>query len=278
MWPGRMIRSMGGVCSKVIGLGAHGSLHAYNLHVEACQKKCIRSITRQPERAISLPVAVSMATVPNGIHQFTSLSPLIIGRHLHASLSPTPSPTSSPTSLFQPGLFDPGSGSDNDPPTPIQANSVPLPNNTNPVILINPPSDDLSPPTITLYSPQSHQMAPGMCCGIVVQWTPGTIWETYPFPSHSFVKHPWDIIEFLPPSHLRLRSKDCAGAVGPGGYGHACNSCSWIPQRDTFKIIEKRAHNAAPHTPHHLLTFFQLAAIPKNLRKMLDEARLKVLD
>ncbi|KAF9778376.1 hypothetical protein BJ322DRAFT_1025090 [Thelephora terrestris] len=197
------------VCSKVIGLGTHGSLHAYNLHVEACQKKRIRSTTRQPERAISLPVAVSMATVPNGIHQFTSLSPLIIGRHLHASLSPTPSPTSSPTSLFQPGLFDPGSGSDNNPPTPIQANSVPLPNNTNPAILINPPSDDLSPPTITLYSPQSHQMAP------VDAWNNlGDI----PFPQSLIREAPMGYhrisSSFTPP----FTFEGLRGAVGPGGY------------------------------------------------------------
>ena len=266
------------ICGKVIAIGAAGSLYAYNSHFESCQKKQARSATRQLDRAASLPVVPSVTTVPNGIHRSVSLSPLIVGAHLHTALSPTPSPASSPTSLHQPALFDSGLGSNIYPSTSIQVNSTLLFDDPNPMILINPPSDDSPSLTIALYPPQSYQTAPVMCPGIVVEWTPGTIWETYPFPSHSLVKHPWDIIEFCSLSRLRLRSKACAAPVGRGGYGHTCSHCLAIPHCGPYKKFESRANNAPPHTPHGLLSFNQLAAIPKTLRKMLDEARLKVFD
>ena len=146
----------------------------------------------------------------------------------------------------------------------------------NPAISINPPSDDLPSPTIALYSPQLLDTSPVSCSGVLVQWTPGTIWETYPFPSHSFVNHPWDIIEFRPPSHLLLRSKVCSGFVSAGGHAKICHECLWIPNCDEFKTITRRAHNAPPHTPHRFLTFHQLVSIPKELRKKLDDVHLKV--
>lgn len=260
------------ICSKVIGLGANGSLYAYNLHVQACQRKA--SI----HRSRSLPVTPSIAATPSGIHQSTSLSPLIVGGHLHTSFSPSPSPTHSPSSPHMSVFFDIGSDSDIHLSASAQVAPDPLLVDTNPAISINPPSDDLPSPTIILYSPRSHQPTLTTCSGVLIQWTPGTIWETYPFPSHSFVNHPWDIIEFRPPSHLFLRSKDCAGTVGASTHGTVCHECLWIPQCDAYKTIEKRARNAPPHTPHHLLAFHQLSCIPKTLRKMLNESRLKVID
>ena len=220
------------ICLNVIGLGAKGSLHSYNVHVEACRKKTLKSTSRLPDRARSLPVAPS-TTVSSENHQSPFLSPLIIENHLHASLSPSPSPTNSPansptsplTSLF----FDAVSDGDTRPiPTSVQMTPALGSTDMNPSILINPPSDDPLSPATAPCSPQSHQATPIPCSGVLVQWTPGTIWETYPFPSHSFVKHPWDIIEFRPPSHLFLRSKACTGVISAGGYGSVCHQCVWI--------------------------------------------------
>ena len=254
------------ICSKVIGLGTNGSLYTYNLHIKACQKKA--SI----DRSNSLPAAPSTAATLSGIHRSTPLSPLIIGGHLDTSLSPSPSPTHSPTSPLTSVSFDVGSDSDIHLSASVQVTPDPPFVNANPAISINPPSDDLPSPTIILYQPTLIT-----CSGVLVQWTPGTIWETYPFPSHSFVNHPWDIIEFRPPSHIFLRSKDCTGIVDAGTRGVVCHECLWIPQCDAYKTIEKCARSAPPHTPHHLLAFHQLSCIPKTLRKMLNEARLKVV-
>ena len=266
------------ICTKVIGLGTHGALHSYDLHVEACRKKHSKSTSSLLDRARSLPVVPSTTAASGGSNRSVSLSPLIVGEHLQASLSPSPSPTYSPTPPLPSFFFDTALDSETR-STPAFAQAVPTPLfiNTNPSISINPPSDNLPSSAMTLYSPQSYQAVPVTCSGVLIQWTPGTIWETYPFPSHSFVKHPWDIIEFRPPSHLCLRSKAYTGVIGAGGHGTICHQCSWIPQCDAYKTIEKRAHNAPPHTPHHLLAFHQLSGIPKTLRKMLDEAHLKVI-
>lgn len=267
------------VCSKVIGLGMNGSLYAYNSHVNACRKKHPKPASTPSDHVESLPVTPSTTTtaVPGGGHRSPSLSPLIIGGHLHPSRSPSPSPTYSPTSPLMSVFFDARSNNDISPSTSVQAIPAPPFIDTNPTISINPPSDDLLSPTMALHSPQSRQATPVACSGVLVQWTLGTIWETYPFPSHSAVNHPWDIIEFRPPSHLCLRSKACAGVVSAGGHRSTCHHCVWIPQCDRYKTIEKRAHDAPPHTPHHLLAFHQLSDIPKTLRKMLNEARLKVI-
>lgn len=267
------------ICTKIIGLGANGSLYPFNSHVEACRKKHSMATAKKLDRARSLPVSLATTTtvVPSGIHQSTStsLSPLLIAEHISGFLSPSPSSTHSPDSPLQ--LDYSGSGLDGDTPS-IPSIPVPFFHDTNPAILINPPSDDLPTPTMALYSPRSHQIPPVTCSGVLVQWTPGTIWETYPFPSHSFVKHPWDIIEFRPPSFLCLRSKACTGVVSAGGHRDICHHCLSVPQCDAYRTIEKRAHSAPPHTSYRLLAFHQLAAIPKTLRKMLDSARLKVFN
>lgn len=166
------------ICSKLIGLGAQGSLYSYNLHVEACQKKRLKSTARQSDRAVSLPV-----TPANGIHQSASLSPLIVRELLNGFLSSAPSPTHSPTSFPQPSLVDYGSDGDTRPSTSARTIPVPLFDNSNPAILINPPSDDLLSPAIALYSLQSHSTPSFVCPGITVQWTPRTIWDRYPAPS-----------------------------------------------------------------------------------------------
>ena len=142
---------------------------------------------------------------------------------------------------------------------------------------MNPPSDDLGSSSISLPLSPSSQALQTSCIGITVQWKPGTIWETYPFPSHSFVRHPWQILEVCPPGHLRLRSVDCTLMVSPGGFESSCHNCLRIPQSDAFQVIQKRAGGALPHTPHHLLSFQQLSIIPKKIKKMLDRARIKVL-
>ena len=262
------------ICSNVIGLGTNGALHPYNTHVLSCRNKHRKYISRPSGQATSPVPAPSTTAASSRSDRSPSLSPLVIGGHLHASLSPDLSPSNSPTSPLTSAFFDVGSDVDIRLPSPVQSIAA----HTNPLISINPPSDDTPSSTMILHSPQSHQAAPNACTGVLVQWTPGTIWETYPFPSHSFVEHPWDIIEFCPPSHLYLRSKACTGAISAGGYDSICHQCLWIPSCDAYKTIQKRAHNAPPHTPHHLLAFHQLSGIPKTLRKMLNEARLKVTE
>ena len=270
------------ICLKIIGIGRKGSLHSYNLHVQACQRKqTLRAGRGSPDRARSLSVAPSTTAASTRSHESMSLSPRIIQSQLDTSRSPSPSPAHSPISFLTPQFFDGildsvGRMTPASIQMPLELPSVSA--GANPSISLNPPSDDLLSLPMSLYPPQSHQITSTPCSGVSVQWTPGTIWETYPFPSHSFVKHPWDIIEFRPPSHICLRSKGCTGSVTVGGYGNICHQCLRIPQCDAFKTIEKRAHNAPPHTPHHFLTFHQLADIPKLLRKMLDEARIKVIN
>jgi hypothetical protein len=92
-----------------------------------------------------------------------------------------------------------------------------------------------------------------------------------------FVKHPWDIIEFHLPSHLRLHPKACTGTTSASSYGSIHHRCQRIPRCDAYKIIEKHANSVPPHTPHYLLAFHQLSGILKMLRKMLNKTHSKVI-
>lgn len=147
------------ICGRVTAVGSRGSLHAFNTHKSACERKrgslVISHLTNPGDRARSLSAAPSSA-------MFLSL--MIPSHSLTPSLpaSPSNSPTFSPAySLFDVAFSsqDRGALTDSEPPR----------------ISVNPTSDDL--------------VSPSVCTGMTVRWRPGTIWETYQFPSHSFVRH-----------------------------------------------------------------------------------------
>ena len=260
------------ICLRVIPIGSKGSLHAFNAHKSACEQKNGSSATSRPtgfgDRARSLSATRSATSLSPLMIPNSSLSPSLPGSPTSPPYSPILSPIHSPFDIV-PASQDHQAFTESEPP----------------LITVDPPSDDpgyppipppISPPVSRPISPPS-QTPSAACVGVVVQWRPGTIWETYPFPSHSFVRYPWHILEVHPPEHLRLRSADCTSTVRAGGFGSVCHNCLRIPQCEAFQTIQNRAEGALPHTPHHFLTFRQLSHIPKKMKRLLDRARIKVL-
>lgn len=47
------------------------------------------------------------------------------------------------------------------------------------------------------------------CQGILVQWTPGSVWDTYPFHCHETCTFPWELIRISNHNWLCLRSTSC---------------------------------------------------------------------
>lgn len=253
------------ICGKIITIGSKGSLYAFDLHKTACQQKT-DSLARNRLTNIG-DRARSLSTAPSTM----SLSPLMI-----PGPSPALSLSGSPTSLSQSPIFSPAHSpsditSDYDATDLEYSGPDPVP----PVIAVNPPSDDQTPSHSRLSLPLSEALSPS-CTGVIVQWKPGTIWETYPFPSHSFVRHPWHILEVCPPDHLRLRSADCTSTVSPGGIGSVCHNCIRIPETKSYLAIQNRAESARPHTSYHLLSYQQLSTVSRRMKKALDLARIKV--
>jgi len=246
------------ICSRAIAIGSKGSLHAFNTHKSACEQKKGSSAAPYP------PVFGSHTRSQSVTPSMTSLSPLAI-----PSPSLSPSLPGSPTSPLYSPAFSPTHSLFN-----IESDSedrgAPAYPGT-PLITVDPPSDGLG-----LLTPLPH--LPVLCLGTTVQWTPGTIWETYPFASHAFVQHQWEILEIIPPRHLRLRSTRCTLTVSAGGFGSTCHSCLGILKSDGFQTIQKRAEGAPSHTPYRYLSFEQLYTIPKKMTKLLDQARIKVFD
>ena len=253
------------ICGQVIAIGSKGSLHAFDTHKSACQLKNSRSTASRPaglgDRARSLSAAPSTRSLSPLVIPSPSLSPSLPGTPASSPHSPILGSTQPPSNT----TFDSG---DHGSLTDLRV----------PLIAVNPPSDDVVSWPISLSASPSLQVIQTACIGMVVRWRPGTIWETYPFPSHSFVRHPWHILEVCPPEHLRLRSVDCTSTVSPGGFESTCHNCLRIPQSEAFQTVQKRAGGALPHTPHGLLSFRQLSTIPKKMKKLLDQARIKVLE
>lgn len=62
-----------------------------------------------------------------------------------------------------------------------------------------------SSPSLDIDSPQ-------VCTGVLIEWTAGSVWDTYPYHQHGIRNHPWEPIGFEGnDSCLRsgLHSKDC---------------------------------------------------------------------
>lgn len=104
------------------------------------------------------------------------------------------------------------------------------------------------------------------CPGVVVDWTPGSVWNTYPFQQHdlSRVKLPWEIIGWEMNGQLRLRSAHCqAPKFAP--VQHTCPTCAFIPYSSRYRqFMQSNADDAKPHTTLEYLNYRQLLAVTRS--------------
>ncbi|KAH9923817.1 uncharacterized protein B0H18DRAFT_934574 [Fomitopsis serialis] len=118
------------------------------------------------------------------------------------------------------------------------------------------------------------------CRGILVHWTPGSVWDTYPFHRHESRTFPWELVGIENTNWLRLRSTDCRR------YAHTrnttqCDPCEKIPRLSEYINFVNRADGDAPkNTPYLYLTHKQLIAkkkISRRDRRINDHQRLTML-
>ncbi|KLO07944.1 hypothetical protein SCHPADRAFT_1001296 [Schizopora paradoxa] len=97
------------------------------------------------------------------------------------------------------------------------------------------------------------------CPGVWVDWTPGSIWTTYPFQRHEHESLKWELIGYdkeTTPHRLLLRSVDCVMEDGGSG-GYTCSTCQKIPYSSSFNSFRSRATTAKENTSWRFLNAVQ---------------------
>ncbi|KAI1781589.1 hypothetical protein LXA43DRAFT_1070016 [Ganoderma leucocontextum] len=94
------------------------------------------------------------------------------------------------------------------------------------------------------------------CIGVRVEWTAGSVWDTYPYHAHEHHAYPWEPIAIENRQWLRLRSTECTQRVAPPEA--ACEACLKVPRSTKFKAFLSRATDAPEETAWPLLSQRQL--------------------
>jgi hypothetical protein len=143
--------------------------------------------------------------------------------------------------------------------------------------------DDVSTLAVSLADLRSSSPAPDIdsareCTGVLVEWTAGSVWDTYPYHQHGVRNLPWEPIGFEGnDSWLRLRSKDCCVILLHTEINRlCCHKCAAIPSSSAFRKFVGRATNAAEHTPYSYLTQRQLHSLLVKVTSKYRELTLKV--
>ncbi|KAL1727252.1 hypothetical protein EV714DRAFT_217661 [Schizophyllum commune] len=113
---------------------------------------------------------------------------------------------------------------------------------------------------------------------MVIDWTPGSIWTTYPYSQHEWRHLGWQPDGFVngDPTKLRVRASYCSITLSSNDPSkRTCAECLKVPNSDKFRRLLATAVQAAPHTPHSYLHYEQIRA---RLRQaLLENKKLRTI-
>ena len=111
------------------------------------------------------------------------------------------------------------------------------------------------------------------CPGSLIQWQPGSVWNSYPYHQHAAQSLPWEPIGFEPMNQLRLRSTKCKLILETSKEldEHACSRCRAIETSAAFVKFLSHANAPAKHTPW---TYLSQRHLYELLTKLSAENRL----
>lgn len=118
------------------------------------------------------------------------------------------------------------------------------------------------------------------CEGQLVEWTPGSVWETYAYQQHDSEDIGWIPIGFKGSHWIRVRSKSCHGVLSEDKEKKRqnCKACNSLLNSEELCRFMSRASKdtATPHTPYIYLNFRQMKSALIASRKMTNTLRLQV--
>jgi hypothetical protein len=116
------------------------------------------------------------------------------------------------------------------------------------------------------------------CTGVLVQWKPGLVWDSYPYQQHIKKSLSWEPIGFESDNWLGLRSTKCKLVLKDDVLQtHTCHACQNIPNSTSFTKFMKRAIDAPSHTPWQYLNHKQIYGHLTKTTKDYRQLKLKVM-
>ena len=186
----------------------------------------------------------------------------------------TPSAGLTPRPSFVNLLF--GQNGDNlelppsSPPGPFDFNSADYDPFENKSLQENSDSEDLEDGNLNIV----------YCGGQHVQWTSGSVWDSYAYQLHNDDSLPWKLIGFKEDQFIIIQSiDDCTGKLISDEEKNrkTCNGCSaLLKSPNLHKFIHRASEEAKPHTPWKYLNRRQLEDILLKSKKQTNHLKLKV--
>ena len=123
-------------------------------------------------------------------------------------------------------------------------------------------------------------MDENFCTGQLVEWVPGSIWETYAYGQHKDGEGVnWTPVGFDGDGWIRLRSNDCAIILlEPQEINvQACMQCQGLLNSPKLlRFMEHAKGPALPHTAYKYLTLLQMCQALYEARKQIEKFRMQV--
>src|SRR5882762_4967692 len=115
-----------------------------------------------------------------------------------------------------------------------------------------------------------------LCPGIVVDWAPGSVWDTYPYQIHATQSLGWQPIGFPKATNtITIRADSCIGNSTQSNT--ACKYCGGLPATTKFQDFVNWATNVSEFAHWEYLNARQLQAAMRQLSNKCRELQTKVL-
>lgn len=117
------------------------------------------------------------------------------------------------------------------------------------------------------------------CTGQLIEWLPGSTWDTYVYGRHSDDSLPWRLITVENSKWIRIQSKKCTVYIKDSQEHNlrACSACqSLINSKALNHFMDQAAQDSKPHTPLKYLSSSQICKRYIVLQKKVNEMKLKV--
>lgn len=266
------------LCGFEIALSEKGNAYALRKHRRSknCQKLAKRREKQQEvERIVAIRNSIGRTSAEFASQSATPHPSPLQNLHVPPSLSGTSTPIHTPSASIPASSI----ASPSTPSTPLLGHTPGLAAGGVSMVAT---SQTTNSPARDMADDAFHDLCSSLagfrdvheCPGVLVEWSAGSVWSTYPYHRHESNSLPWEPIAFENNHFLRIRSDNCLRTISGGD--EACRFCAGVPESSRFAAIAERAVSAPAHTTWIGLNYAQMYALLRKTVGQLRQARLKV--